>query len=219
MDAWHDTTHDLCSHDALRALYPAPQRPAATATLDKECDHIHPIYRPFIEASPWCVLATRNSETGALDLSPRGDAGAAKLIEVVDDGRTLLLPDRRGNNRIDTLRNLAADPEIGLLFLIPGVGEAIRVQGRARISAHPELCDRFAMDGDRRPRSVLVIQVHKCFFQCARASKRSGLWRAETQVARASLPSTGSVLQALSAGFDAAGYDAVLDQRQQQTLY
>ena len=136
-----------------------------------------------------------------------------------NDGRTLLLPDRRGNNRIDTLRNLAADPEIGLLFLIPGVGEAIRVQGRARISAHPELCDRFAMDGDRRPRSVLVIQVHKCFFQCARASKRSGLWRAETQVARASLPSTGSVLKALSAGFDAAGYDAVLDQRQQQTLY
>jgi hypothetical protein len=219
MQPWHDSTHDLSSLAALRAVYAEPQRPAAAATLDKESDHIHPVYRPFIEAAPWCVLASRNAETGALDLSPRGDAGGARLVEVVDEGRSLLLPDRRGNNRIDTLRNLAADPVIGLLFLIPGVGEAIRVQGRARISAHPELCQRFAVDGDKRPRSVLVIAVSKVFFQCARAAKRSGLWDPAARVDRETLPSTGSVLAALSRGFDGGAYDALLDARQRQTLY
>ena len=216
---WHDPSHDLGSVAALRTLYPEPLRPAAAATLDKECDHVHSVYRPFIEASTWCVLATRNADTGALDLSPRGDAGAARLIEVVDAGHTLLLPDRRGNNRIDTLRNLAVDPTVGLLFLIPGVGEAIRVQGRARISAHPELCQRFAMDGDKLPRSVLVIAVTKVFFQCARAAKRGGLWDAASHVERTRLPSTGSVLAALSEGFDGPAYDAVLQERQARTMY
>ncbi|MBH9577006.1 MSMEG_1061 family FMN-dependent PPOX-type flavoprotein [Inhella proteolytica] len=222
MHCWHDDTHDLRTLTALRALYPEPQRPAAAATLDKECDHIHPLYQRFIEAAPWCVLATRNAGSGALDLSPRGDGrangGAERLVEVVDAGRTLLLPDRRGNNRIDSLRNLAADSAIGLLFLIPGVGEAIRVQGRARISAQPQLCERFAA-GDKLPRSVLVIAVHKVFFQCARAAQRGGLWDPAAQVARSSLPSTGSLIAAFSAGFDAAGYDGALQERQRQTLY
>ncbi|MBB5204790.1 hypothetical protein HNQ51_002104 [Inhella inkyongensis] len=219
MSPWQDTQHDLCSLEALRAIYPEPRRPQAAATLDKECDHVHPLYRPFIEAAPWCVLATHNGLTDGLDLSPRGDRGAAKLVEVVDGGRTLLLPDRRGNNRIDSLRNLVADPRIGLLFLIPGVGEAIRVQGRARISAHPDLCQRFAMGGDKLPRAVLVIAVSKVFFQCARAATRSGLWDAATQIPRQQLPSTGAVLAALSQGFDGADYDAALAERQRQTLY
>ena len=138
---------------------------------------------------------------------------------MVDEGRTLLLPDRRGNNRIDTLLNLAQDPRIGLLFLIPGVGEAIRVQGRARISAHPELCARFAMGEERVPRSVLVIAVSKVFFQCARAAARSRLWDPGAQITRSQLPSTGSVLAALSQGFDGPAYDAALPTRQASTLY
>lgn len=222
MQPWQDPSHDLGSVAALRTLYPEPQRPAAAATLDKECDHVHPLYRPFIEAATWCVLATRNSVSGALDQSPRGDPGeqgGARLVEIVDEGRTLLLPDRRGNNRIDTLRNLALDPALGLLFLIPGVGEAIRVQGRARISAHPALLDRFAFEGERLPRSVLVISVQKVFFQCARAAKRGRLWEAAAQIERTSLPSTGSLLAGLSAGFDGGAYDTALEERQRQTLY
>lgn len=208
---WLDRSHDLDSLAALRAVYPPPQ---ARATLDKECDHIHPLYRPFIEAAPFCVLATRGPQ--GLDTSPRGDP-AGRLVEVAD-ARTLLLPDRRGNDRIDSLRNLLHAPEVALLFLIPGVGETLRVNGRARISAAPALLQRFEMDG-RLPRSVLVIDVARVFFQCARAIKRSGLWSAEAQIARDALPSTGSVLQALSAQFDGAAYDAALEERQRQTLY
>lgn len=215
---WLDRSHDLTDLAALRRHYPAPVRPAAVATLDKECDRVHPVYQPFLERSPYCVLATRNAD-GGLDLSPRGDAPPHRLVEVVDDGRSLLLPDRRGNNRIDTLRNLVQDPHIGLLFLLPGVGEAIRVQGRARISHQPALRQRFAIDTAKCPRSVLVIAVSKVFFQCARAVHRSRLWQAEAHVARSSLPSTGRILATLSAGFDGAAYDDALPARQQATLY
>lgn len=217
-DDWRDRTHDLGDLDALRARYPEPQRPAAAATLDKECDHVHPVYRPFVERAPWLVLATRRAD-GSLDLSPRGDAAPERLVEVVDEGRTLLLPDRRGNNRIDTLRNLVVDPAIGLLFLIPGVGEAIRVQGRARLSAAPLLCQRFAAQNGQLPRCVLVVDVHRVFFQCARAATRAGLWQDAARQDRASLPSTGSILAALSRGFDGGRYDAELPARQQATLY
>lgn len=217
--AWQDKSHDLNSLEALRAIYPEPQRPAAAATLDKECDHVHPLYRPFIERAPFCLLATRQGDEGFLDLSPRGDAAPAELVRVVDEGRSLLLPDRRGNNRVDSLRNLLRDPHVGLLFLIPGVGEAIRVQGRARISVHPDLLAGFAMGGDRLPRSVLVIAVHKVFFQCARAITRARLWDPAAQQHRQSLPSTGSLIAALSSGFDAKAYDQALPERQQSTLY
>lgn len=221
---WQDRRHDLADLAVLRAIYPDPALAgaAARATLDKECDHIHPLYRPFIDASPFCVLATRDAQTGRIDTSPRGDAPGT-LVEVVDAGRTLLMPDRRGNNRIDSLRNLLSDPELSLLFLIPGIGEAFRVMGRGRLSAAPTLLQRFAVEGPdgegRLPRSVLVVEVRKVFFQCARAVKRSGLWDAAAQVERASLPSTGSIISALSAGFDAQAYDAALPTRQQQTLY
>lgn len=222
--AWLDRSHDLADLAALRAIYPDPAQAGAAsrATLDKECDHIHALYRPFIEAAPFCVLATRHAETGRIDTSPRGDAPGT-LVEVVDEGRTLLMPDRRGNNRIESLRNLLSDPELSLLFLIPGIGEAFRVMGRGRLSAAPALLQRFAVEGPdgegRLPRSVLVVEVHKVFFQCARAVKRSGLWDAAAQRERSSFPSTGSIIAALSAGFDAQAYDAALPARQQQTLY
>jgi PPOX class probable FMN-dependent enzyme len=208
--AWQDRSHDLDSLDKLRGLYPPPEAPA---TLDKECDHIHPLYRPFIEAAPFAVLATRSPR--GLDCSPRGDAPG--FVTVADE-KTLLLPDRRGNNRIDSLRNVLHDPEVALLFLIPGIGEALRVNGAARISAAPALLQRFEFEG-KLPRSVLVIEVKLVFFQCARAIKRSGLWDPAAQIARSALPSTGSILQGLSPRVDGAAYDAALEERQRQTLY
>jgi PPOX class probable FMN-dependent enzyme len=129
------------------------------------------------------------------------------------------LPDRRGNQRIDSLRNIARDPRVALLFLIPGLGEALRVNGSARISTSPALCDAFAVDG-KPPASVLVIGVHNVFFQCARAIKRSGLWRPESHIGDDALPSPGRILQTLSGqGIDGAKYDAELQARQDVTLY
>lgn len=208
---WLDRRHDLDSLEKLRAVYPAPEAPA---TLDKECDHVHPLYRPFIEAAPFCVLATRSPR--GLDSSPRGDP-AGRLVEVAD-AHTLLLPDRRGNNRIDSLRNVLHDPELALLFLIPGIGEALRVQGLGRISTAPDLLARFEFEG-KLPRSVLVIEVKRVFFQCARAIKRSGLWDPASRIERDSLPSTGAILQALSPRVDGAAYDAELEARQARTMY
>lgn len=207
---WLDRSHDLDSLNKLRGAY---ELPSAPATLDKECDHIHPLYRPFIEAAPFAVLATRSPR--GLDTSPRGDAPG--FVTVADE-KTLLLPDRRGNNRIDSLRNILHDPEVALLFLIPGIGETLRVNGSARISAAPDLLQRFEVEG-KLPRSVLVIDVRLVFFQCARAIKRSGLWDAAAQIKRSALPSTGSILQGLSVRVDGKAYDAALEERQRQSLY
>lgn len=207
-----DRTHDLASEAALRAVYATG--PGETS-LAKVCDHIHPLYRRWIEASPFAVLATRGPD-GRLDTSPRGDAPG---FVVIADDKTLLLPDRRGNQRIDSLRNLVHDPHCALLFLLPGVGEALRVNGIARISASPALCERFVVDG-KAPASVLVMSVASVFFQCARAAKRSGLWDAARHVDRARLPSPGAILQTLSReGVDGTAYDAALQARQAATLY
>ena len=210
--AWaHDTTHDLLDHAALRRVYSTG--PGETS-LAKVADHVHPLYRPFIEASPFAVLATVGPD--GLDTSPRGDApGFVKVA----DAHTLLLPDRRGNQRIDSLRNITHNPQVALLLLIPGAGECLRVNGTARISALPALCQALAVDG-KAPDSVLVIAVRSVFFQCARAIKRSGLWNPASQVAVGTLPSPGDILQCLSqVGVDGAAYDAGLQARQAATLY
>jgi PPOX class probable FMN-dependent enzyme len=164
---WLDRSHDLSSEAALRAHY--AERPG-TSSLAKQVDHVHALYRPYVEAAPFAVLATIGAQ--GLDTSPRGDAPG--FVQVADE-RTLLLPDRRGNHRIDSLRNIAHDPRVALLFLVPGCSEALRVNGRARISAAPVLLARLAVDG-KPPRTVLVIEVQTVFFQCARAVMRSGLW-------------------------------------------
>jgi uncharacterized protein len=204
-----DPSHDLTSEAALRRIYSTG--PGKTS-LAKVADHIHRLYRPYIEASPFAVLATVG-EAG-LDTSPRGDAPG--FITVADE-HTLLLPDRRGNQRIDSLRNIARDPRVALLFLVPGSGEALRVNGNARISALPALCERFAVNG-QAPASVLVVTVTSVFFQCARAIKRSKLW--DTSQQAAALPSPGAILQCLSQdGIDGAAYDAELQSRQARTLY
>ena len=206
-----DTSHDLGSEAALRRLYSTG--PGDTS-LAKVSDHVHPLYRPYIEASPFAVLATRGPH--GLDTSPRGDGPG---FVVVADDKTLLLPDRRGNQRIDSLRNIVHDPQVALLFLVPGVGETLRVNGTARISAAPVLCERFVVDG-KPPASVLVIQVTSVFFQCARAIKRSHLWDPARHVQRHTLPSPGRVLETLSqAGIDGQAYDAALQARQAATLY
>jgi len=181
---------------ALEALYGTPNL-AATA---KVADRVTPDYRRLIEASPFLVLATAGPE--GLDASPRGDAHG--LVRIADE-RTLLLPDRRGNNRVDSLRNIVRDGRVGLLFLIPGSGTTLRVNGRAHLSVEPGLLDTFAVDG-AAPRSVIVIEVGEIYFQCARAVLRAGLWDAARHVAPGSLPTPGRILEAMSGG--AAGGEA-----------
>ena len=205
-----DDAHLLTDEAALIALYGAP----GEASIVKEVDHVHAIYRPFIEAAPFCVLAT--SGPGGLDASPRGDGPG---FVVVEDAHTLLIPDRRGNNRVDSLRNILADPRVALLFLIPGIGETIRVNGRARLSVDPALKARFVVDG-KEPRSILIVTVERVYFQCSRAVVRAELWNPETQVARSALPSAGRILAAVSesrVGGDE--YDRDLPVRVKATLY
>jgi len=200
----------ITSLEALDALYDAPRQ----TSLVKERDHVTEDYRRFIEAAPFALIATRGAQ--GIDISPRGDP--APLVSV-DGPRRLLLPDRRGNNRIDTLRNLVADPEIGLIFLVPGVGETIRVRGRATITTDPALRERFEMRG-QRPASVIDVRVTCVYFQCQKAIARSRLWDPEARVLRDSLPSTGSMLEAMSeGGIDGAAYDAEYPERMARTIY
>ena len=177
--------------DQLEALYALPLAPAAVV---KETDHITPHYRRLIEASPFVALATSGPE--GLDCSPRGDA--AEVVRIADE-RTLILPDRRGNNRIDSLRNIVRDPRVALLFLIPGSGTTFRVNGHALISADPELLASFAVES-QAPRSAIVVTVERAYFQCARAIVRSGLWDPERHVDPDSLPTPGEILAALTLG-------------------
>ena len=195
----------------LEALYPEPVYPPAKI---KETDRITKAYRALIEASPFFALAT--SGPNGLDCSPRGDPKG--FVRVVDD-KTVIVPDRRGNNRIDSLRNLIVDPRVALLFLIPGVSETLRIVGRATISTDPALCASFAMQG-KPPRSVLVVAVEQVFFQCAKAIVRSKLWDPSIQVARASLPSTGTILAEISDGkVGGEEHDRLAPERLKATIY
>ncbi len=197
---------DLASLEALFGAVAAP-------SIAKETDHLHPIYARWIENARFALLATSGPD--GVDVSPRGDAGP--LVRIVDP-HTLLLPERRGNNRIDSLRNLIHEPRMALIFLIPGVGETVRVRGRARIDVDPALLESFAVDG-RQPHCVLRIAVDKVFFQCARSILRSRLWRREEHDI-SGVPTPGTMLAALTqGGMDGEAYDSVLAQRQRDTLY
>ena len=203
-------SHTIATLAALEALF----EPVGEASIRKEVDHVHPHYRALIEASPFLVLGTAGP--GGLDVSPRGDP--AGFVHVRDE-HTLLLPERRGNNRIDSLRNILADPRVALLFFVPGVGETLRVDGRATISVEPALLARFAMNG-QLPKCVLVIAVGKVMFQCARAIERSRLWAPVDGSAPRTVPTPGQMLQALTqSGIDGAAYDRELPERQRRTLY
>ena len=194
----------------LNALY-GEISPGAIA---KEIDYIHPHYRAMIKASPFMVLATSGPE--GLDCSPRGDP--AGFVHVLDD-KTLLIPDRRGNNRIDSLRNIIRDDRVALLFLIPGVGETLRVNGRAAISVAPELITRFPFRGTL-PRSVIVVTTERIYFQCPKAIVRSELWNPETHISRKALPSTGTILADVTAGLiNGEQYDRDYPERLRTTIY
>src|SRR6218665_544565 len=156
--------HAITSLDALAALYPNPIAPASVA---KEIDHVDANYAALIAASPFFVLATVGPE--GLDCSPRGDLPG---FVTVRDAKTLLIPDRKGNNRLDSLRNILFDDRIGMLFLIPGCGETLRVNGRAELSCDPALCSEFEMAG-KLPASVMIVHVESVFFQCSRAVVRA----------------------------------------------
>jgi PPOX class probable FMN-dependent enzyme len=200
--------HTIETLEQLLSLYGTP---GETSTR-KEIGYVHPLYRAMIEASPFAVLATTGP--GGLDTSPRGDPPG---FVAVQDEKTLLLPERRGNNRIDSLRNIVADPRVALLFLIPGTGETLRVNGKARISVDPALLERFAMNG-KLPQCVLVIHVQKVYFQCARAIQRSRLWQAPGETK--AVPTPGAILETLSEhAIDGRKYDAELPARQRATLY
>jgi PPOX class probable FMN-dependent enzyme len=189
---------------ALEALY-GPILPSAQA---KVTDHLTPPYRAFIAASPFLILATQGP--GGIDVTPRGDPAGFVTVE---DPHTLLLPDRRGNNRLDSLRNILADPRVGLLFLIPGIGETLRVAGRAEILADPALCARFAVQG-KPPATVLRITVERVYYHCQKSIARSGLWNPDARLPRDAVPSVGTMLAAATEGIDPATQDAAYASRQ-----
>lgn len=197
------------SEEALRALY----GPAGEASLAKEVPALTPQYRALVEASPFCVLAT--SGPGGLDATPRGDPPG--FIRVLDD-KTLVIPDRRGNNRIDSLLNVVRDPRVALLILVPGVAETLRVNGRGRITTDPALLEPTAVDG-KVPVTGLVITVESVYFQCAKALVRSRLWDPAAQRDRAELPTPGQMLKGAKEGFDAEAYDKALPARLAVSLY
>jgi PPOX class probable FMN-dependent enzyme len=201
--------HIITTAADLAALFD----PVSEAALRKQVSYLHPTYQAMIAASPFVILSTVG--VAGLDASPRGDAPG---FVVVRDERTLLLPERRGNNRIDSLHNIVGDPRVGLLFLIPGVGETLRVNGRARISVAPSLLEQFAVRG-APPKCVLEISVEEVFFQCAMAIQRSKLWsKLPDDVVRA-VPSAGQVLAALT-NHELGGeqYDRDLPDRQRSRL-
>jgi hypothetical protein len=201
--------HEVTTEAQLEALYGLP----SGAAVIKEIDHVSDHYSAFIEASPFVVLATSGPE--GLDCTPRGDP--AGFVRVVDR-KTLMLPDRRGNNRLDALRNIVRDPRVALLFLVPGIGRTLRVNGTASITTDPALCASFAIEG-KTPRSVVVVTAKRVYTQCAKALVRSRLWDPASHVPESALPSSGEMLRALSAGFDAEGYDRDYPRRLRETIY
>ena len=196
--------------EELNEVYGDP----SPASLVKEVAEIIPQYRTFIEASPFCSLATSGPE--GLDCSPRGDVPGFVRVH---DKRTLMMPDRRGNNRVDSLQNIVRDPRVALCFLIPGSRTALRVNGEAHLSVDPDLKASFAMDG-KEPRSVMVLRTQAIYFQCGRAIVRSRLWDPDAQVDPKSLPTPGEVLAEVSRGeVGGADYDKEWNGRAMETLW
>ncbi|MEM6999871.1 MAG: pyridoxamine 5'-phosphate oxidase family protein [Pseudomonadota bacterium] len=199
----------ISSPEALRALYGEPSK----RSLVKEVDHIAEVYRPFIETAPFVLVASVGPE--GVDVSPRGDPQG--FVRVADP-KTLYLPDRRGNNRADTLMNVVRDPRLSLLFMIPGVGETMRVTGHGRVVVNQDLCEQLAEQG-KPARSVLVVDVHAAYFQCQKALARSRLWDPAAQVSRGTVPTAGDMIKFFDADFDSAAYDAGYADYMKETIY
>jgi uncharacterized protein len=206
-----DRKHLITTTAQLEAVF--SERPLPNAMV-KEIDHINAAYRALIEASPFFALATNGPE--GLDCSPRGDP--AGFVQVADP-KTLLIPDRRGNNRIDSFRNIVRDPRVALMFMIPGCGEVIRVIGQAAISTDPELCGQFVLHG-KTPKVVLVVSVERVYYQCPKALVRSQLWEPSTWMDRKALPTSGKILAEITGGrHDAERHDREYPERLKATIY
>jgi PPOX class probable FMN-dependent enzyme len=189
----------------LRAVLGSP----SDVVLSKLADRLNDLTRQFIEQSPFVCVATTRPD-GGLDVSPRGDP--AGFVRILDE-QTLLMPDRPGNRLADTLTNLIADPRIGLLFLIPGIGDTFRVNGRAVIVDDPELLAASAVEG-KVPGLGILVSIEEAFTHCSKALIRSDLWNPERYVPRSQLPSSGEILRSLSdAPFDAEEYDRARAER------
>jgi PPOX class probable FMN-dependent enzyme len=200
----------ITSIEQLESLFD----PVGEAAIRKEVPTLQPVYRSWIEKSSFAVLATHGPN--GLDVSPRGDP--APLV-IIHDEHTILLPERRGNNRIDSLKNLLYDERVSLIFFIPGVRETVRVNGKAKLCIEPRVLQRFSVN-DQWPKCVLEIAVQTVFFQCARALLRSNLWTVEQVSGKPRVPTAGQLLAALTEdAIDGARYDEELDDRQAKTLY
>ncbi len=199
----------ITSPDQLREIYNG----ASEASLVKVTPQLTVEYRTYIEASPFVALATVGPE--GLDCSPRGDLGGVVRVE---DEKTVLLPDWRGNNRVDSLMNIVRDPRVALMFLIPGSNTVMRINGRAVVSIDEALLNSFEMEG-KHPRSVVVVTINEVYFQCARAVMRADLWNPERRVDPARLPSAGDMLTAAKADFDKETYDRQWAARAAATMW
>ena len=192
---------------ALEALYGKPGQPS----LRKVADHLTPLYRKWVMASRFAVLTTVGPD--GTDGSPRGDDGPV-VMEL--DPRTLALPDWRGNNRLDSLRNIVSDGRVSLMFMVPGSHTVVRINGTARLTADDALRARFDRRG-RKPATVIVIRISEVYTQCARALMRAGLWSRNDA---AGLPSPGDILAEVSHGEEGgAAYDAAWPDRAARTMW
>lgn len=201
---------ELADRAAVRAHYGTP----SPMSLAKELKQLDPHCRAFIALSPFVVLASADAK-GRCDASPRGDAPG--FVTVVDD-RTLAIPDRTGNKRVDTVLNLTENPRIGALFLVPGVSETLRVNGRARISLEAALLAGMAVNG-KVPLAALIIEIEEVYFQCAKAILRSDLWNPEKRVPRGTFPSLGRVLADQIKGTDPEQLEKAIEERYRNSLY
>ncbi len=197
------------SVDELKKIYDG----MSEASVAKVTSTLTPEYRQMIEAAPFLALATVGPE--GMDCSPRGDKGGVVRVQ---DEKTVLLPDWRGNNRVDSLLNIVRDPRVALMFLIPGSNTTMRINGKAVVSIDPALLESFEMDG-KHPRTVTVVTIDEVYFQCARALIRSELWKAENFVDPASLPTPGTLLKAAKADFDRETYDREWPERAAKTMW
>jgi PPOX class probable FMN-dependent enzyme len=197
--------HAIKDEARLREIVGAP----AELVVSKIADRLNPLTRQFVERSPFVCVATARPD-GGLDVSPRGDP--AGFVRILDE-RTLLMPDRPGNRIADTLTNLLADDRIGLLFLIPGVGDTFRVNGRASIVDDPELLAASSVEG-KAPTLGILVSIEEAYTQCAKALVRSDLWNPERHVSRRELPTSGEILRSLNdPDFDADEYDRARAER------
>jgi len=213
LSASKDSMDKIDSIEQLETIYGE----AVERSLWKEINYLSPHYQQFIEASPFLILATYG-ENG-IDCSPRGDPPG--FVRIVDK-KTLLIPDRRGNNRLDSLRNIIHNDHVGLIFLVPNAGETIRVAGRAEILIDTELCQSFSIQG-KPASSVLKISVEKAYFQCQKAIARSSLWNASTYQDRKKLPSAGEMSKYFTdqkeVDFDWQSYDENYPAHMKKTIY